>query len=79
MFHVPHFYLTRKHYHCNMGNHVGGEMMKPRKVMIQLEVKTDCPLQVLRNKGWWWKLMDGMIVPRMTIHQVSAQVVKENK
>lgn len=51
--------------------------MKPRKVMIHLELSSTNPLSLLKNKEIWqdlieWKLCD-------ELHQVTVQVVKEKK
>ncbi len=57
--------------------------MKPRKVMIHLEVKTNVPLKDLRQKRFWvtWIEAGACLIGEgaMEIHQVTAQVVKEGK
>ena len=64
--------------------------MKPRKVVMVIEAKTDLPIGILRNKSAWQTTMNvakeraneknGIYKHcSIYIHQVSVQVVKEEK
>ena len=50
--------------------------MKPRKVIVTLELKSDASLKELKDAGLW--VFEGS-TGEFEIHQISAQVVKEEK
>ncbi len=59
----------------------GGEktMMKPRKVMVHLELLSDSSLILLRDKEEWQMVMFEEFGDTNTVHQVTVQVIKEKK
>lgn len=56
--------------------------MKPRKVVIMIEAKSDAPLNVIKR---WAKLnheiddSESVVIYDLEVHQASVQVVKEAK
>jgi len=54
--------------------------MKPRKVMVHLEMESDVSLSLLRDKTRWQDVVgDAFYDSENTLHQVTVQVVKEGK
>ena len=53
--------------------------MKPRKVMVHLEVRSDVPVKKPMEKGRWVWRKDAMGAEVVDVHQVTAQVVRESK
>lgn len=53
--------------------------MKARKVMIHLEVLSDVPIKMLKEKERWAWRKDAIGPELVDVHQVTAQVVKEEK
>lgn len=52
--------------------------MRPRKVVVMIEMTIDLSLQLLRDKGLWTDLLVD-IDNNAIIHQVQANVVKVEK
>ncbi len=52
--------------------------MKPRKVMVHLELKSNLPLIMLKDKHDWNTCMVRLGF-KTKVHQVSVHVVKEAK
>jgi len=50
--------------------------MKPRKVMLTLEVETDAPLAVLRKSGSYSSMEVGLDAYDVAVLQVQANVVE---
>lgn len=55
--------------------------MKPRKVMVHLELRSNIPIRNLQNKEDWNTLIENFFYydGKTEVHQVSVQVVKEGK
>lgn len=56
--------------------------MKPRKVMIHLEMRSNNLVRFLRDKNVWQETIDSNVSRfsgTNTVHQVTVQVVKEEK
>ncbi len=54
--------------------------MKPRKVIVHLELKSDLYIKDLQNIRYWEKMMNLLYFNHLhEVHQVSVQVVKEGK
>ncbi len=51
--------------------------MKPRKVMVTLEMRSDRPTRFLKDKDTWQTVVDHEFKGVNEVHQVTAQVVKE--
>ena len=62
-----------------MEHRKGVRWMKPRKVMVHLEVRSDVPVKKLMEKGRWVWRKDAMGTEVVDVHQVTAQVVRESK
>ena len=53
--------------------------MKPRKILVTLELKSDRPLRLMRQKFVWEEVMSAKFAGINEVHQVKAQAVKENR
>jgi len=53
--------------------------MKPRKILVTLELKSDCPLKLMRQKDVWQEVMTSKFDGINEVHQVKAQAVKEDR
>lgn len=53
--------------------------MKPRKVMVTLEIKSDRPLRLLRSKEVWQEVMTTKFSGINDVHQVKSQAIKEGR
>lgn len=53
--------------------------MKPRRVLITLEVTTEKRLSTLRDKNWWRDSIGDEENQDLKIHQVQVNVIKEKK
>jgi hypothetical protein len=53
--------------------------MKPRKVMVTLEMKSDRKLRLLRDKAVWQEVMNSKFAGVNNVHQATAQAVKQEK
>lgn len=51
--------------------------MKPRKVIITLEVESDISIKDLRSKGWWLDALNSL--GNLRIIQAQANVIEEGK
>ena len=53
--------------------------MKPRRVVVTLELTTDAPVKNLRKKDFWW-IYEGELPPRSSVfrvEQVQVNVIKD--
>lgn len=51
--------------------------MKPRRVLVELEIETDMDLKTLRDKEYWMDhLLDGES-PYIAVEQVLVNVIKK--
>ncbi len=53
--------------------------MKPRKVMVHLELLSGTSLDLLRDKREWGIVMSQEFGSSNIVHQVTVQVIKEDK
>ncbi len=53
--------------------------MKVRKVMVHLELLSGTSLKILKCKEEWNMVMDREFGTDNTVHQVTVQVIKEDK
>jgi len=53
--------------------------MKPRKVMVTLEMRSDRKLRLLRDKAVWQEVMEAKFAGENKVDQVTAQATKQEK
>ncbi len=53
--------------------------MKARKVMVHLELLSEISLDLLRDKREWGMILNREFGGSNTVHQVTVQVIKEEK
>ncbi len=54
-------------------------MMKPRKVMVHLELLSGTKIDHLKSKVPWQGAVDAVFEDENIVHQVTVQVIKEKK
>ncbi len=47
--------------------------------MVHLELLSGSSLEILRDKQEWQEIMDAVFTDDNTVHQVTVQVIKEEK
>ncbi len=52
--------------------------MKPRRVLVMLELETDASLVTLKAKAWWDFILDRGSQYRHRVRQVQVNVIRAN-